>query len=205
MSKLIHEVIFDLETQKWFDETGIEVPADLKVSVVSLYFRQLDEDLNEISGEMYSFWEQELDGMWKHFQSADRIIGFNSKSFDVPVLKPYAPIGFAKLPHFDILDHIKQVSGRRVSLNRIARDTLGKKKIDSGANAVLYWQKGDSASLKKLRSYCEADVIITRDIYDFGQKNGHLKFTDHWNNPRQLEVDFSYPQDAKNSAQPSLF
>lgn len=143
--------------------------------------------------------------MWKYFWQADRIIGFNSINFDVPALLPYAPAGFAKLPHFDILDELKKITGRRVSLNRIAKDTLGNVKIDSGANAVMYWQKHDPESLAKLKSYCEADVTITRDVYDFALKNKHLKFTDHWNNPRQIDIDFSYPRDSATIAQPSLF
>jgi DEAD/DEAH box helicase domain-containing protein len=205
MSRIFYEVIFDIETQNWFDETGIEVPADLKVSVVSLYCRQLNENLNEISGEMKSFWENDLDSMWKYFLQSDRIIGFNSINFDVQVLKSYAPSGFTKLPHFDIMDHVKIATGRRVSLNKIAKDTLNTAKTDSGANAVLYWQKHDPESLAKLKSYCEADVLITRDIYDFGLKNKYLKYTDHWNNPRQIEVDFSYPADSTPASQPSLF
>lgn len=205
MSKVCLEVIFDLETQTWFDQTGTNDPRDLKVSLVSLYQRQLDENLQEVSGQMHSFWEHELDQMWKYFRSADRIIGFNSINFDVPVLGPYAPVGFSKLPHFDILDQVREVSGRRVSLNKIARDTLGTTKIDSGANAVIYWQKHDTQSLDKLKHYCQADVAITRDVYDFGLQNKYLKYTDHWNNPRRIEVDFSYPKDAATSAQPSLF
>lgn len=205
MSKIYHEVIFDIETQNWFDETGVDVPADLKVSVVSLYTRQLNSDLSEISGQMLSFWEDQLPDMWKYFLSADRIIGFNSSTFDVPVLKSYAPPNFAKLPHFDILSFVKEISGRRVSLNKIARDTLGTAKVDSGANAVLYWQKHDPESLAKLKYYCEMDVEITKNIYDFGLKNGYLKYTDHWNNPRQIEVDFSYPKDSGLIPQPSLF
>jgi hypothetical protein len=38
----MYEVIFDLETQNWFDETGTTDPGDLKVSVVSLYTRVID-------------------------------------------------------------------------------------------------------------------------------------------------------------------
>jgi uncharacterized protein YprB with RNaseH-like and TPR domain len=205
MSGQIVEVIFDVETQKFFDETGTADPGDLGVSVVSLYTRRLDTDLTEITGEMLSFWEPQLPDMWKYFREADRIIGFNSINFDVPVLKPYAPSDFPKLPHFDILNHVKDAFGRRISLNRIARDTLGLTKIDSGANAVLYWQKGDDASLAKLKKYCEADVLITRDIYDHGLHHRHLRFTDHWNNPRLISVDFSYPPEIVSSAQPSLF
>jgi len=201
----MNEVIFDIETQKFFDETGTSDPADLGVSVVSLYTRRLDADFQEIEGQMLSFWEKELENMWKYFRNADRIIGFNSLNFDVPALKPYAPADFAKLPHFDILDQVKAVFGRRISLNRIAKDTLGNTKIDSGANAIIYWQKGDPESLNKLKKYCEADVSITRDIYDYGLKNGTLKFTDHWNTPREIKIDFSYSSQAFSAAQTSLF
>ena len=94
----------------------------------------------------------------------------------------------------------------REFLNKIAKDTLGNVKTDSGANAVLYWKKGDKYSLAKLQSYCEADVRLTRDLYDYGLKHDHLKFTDHWNNPRTIAVDFSYPPTAAaSSTQPSLF
>jgi DEAD/DEAH box helicase domain-containing protein len=205
MLKTFHEVIFDLETQKFFDETGTADPADLGVSVVSLYARKLDSNRQEIEGGLLSFWESELEKMWKYFWAADRIVGFNSVSFDVPALKPYAPAGFAKLPHFDLMDHIREATGRRVSLNRIARDTLGSVKSDSGANAVMYWQKGDPGSLAKLKSYCEMDVVITRDVYDYGLKNKSLKFTDHWNNPRAISVDFAYPENPVSAAQSSLF
>lgn len=194
------EVIFDLETKKFFDELGTTNAADLGVSIVSLYFRDTDSE----RGELKSFWEQDFDSMWKIFRQANRIIGFNSKNFDVPALKPYASADFKDLPHFDILEKIKDASDHRVSLNRIAKDTLGDFKNDNPANAITYWNSGDPESLKKLQQYCEQDVILTRDIYDFVQKNKYLKFTDYWNNPRKLEVDFSYPPELPK-IQSSLF
>lgn len=202
----VYEVIFDLETQRFFDETGNNDPAELGVSIVSVYRRRLSEELVEIEGEMMSFWEKELEKMWKLFREADRVIGFNTLGFDVPALKPYAPPDFAKLPHFDIYAKIKeQNDGRAAGLNKIAKDTLGSAKVDDPANAIKYWQSGDDESLRLLKKYCEADVLLTRDIYDFGVKNKFLKFTDKWNNPRTATVDFAYPQKAKSTAQPSLF
>lgn len=203
----IYEVIFDVETKQFFDDTGTSDPGDLGVSVVSLYHRRLDENHHEIDGEMSSFWEQDFGQMWKYFLEADRIIGFNSLGFDVPALKPYAPPSFTKLDsHFDILAKLQAIVGRRMSLNALAKDTLGNTKTDSGANALVYWAKGDPESLAKLRSYCEADVALTRDLYDFTRDHKLLKYTDHWNNPRTVEVDFSYPVDYATSArQPSLF
>jgi hypothetical protein len=37
------------------------------------------------------------------------------------------------------------------------------------------------------------DVEVTKGVYDFGMKNKKLKFKDHWNELREIEVDFSYP------------
>lgn len=194
------EVIFDLETKKFFDETGTSNPADLGVSVVSLFFR----DTTTGKGELKSFWGKDFDSMWKIFRDANRIVGFNSKNFDIPALSPYSPPDFKNLPHLDILEKIKEISGHRTSLNRIAKDTLGMAKNDNPANATVYWESGDPESLKKLQEYCEQDVILTRDIYDFVLKNKFLKFTDYWNNPRQLSLDFSYPPNLPK-IQSSLF
>jgi DEAD/DEAH box helicase domain-containing protein len=199
------EVIFDVETKKFFDETGTNNPADLGVSLVSLYFRQLHPDFSEKTGEMHSFWEHQFSDMWGYFQQADRIIGFNSISFDVPALKPYSPAGFAKLPHFDILNEVYKSLGRRYSLDSFSKQTLGRGKIDSGANAVKYWQSADPKLLHQLQSYCEADVALTRDLYDYALKNNRLRYIDHWNTPRELTVNFSYPQNAVSEKQISLF
>lgn len=153
---------------------------------------------------MYSFWEKDFEKMWPLFLDAKRIIGFNSIRFDVPALKPYSPAFFSKLPHFDILQEVKNSFGKRVSLDSIAKETLGITKIDNGANAVLYFQKGDAKSLSLLKKYCEADVDITRKIYDFGLQNGYLKLKDHWNNIQEVKVNFSYEKEAE-TAQQGLF
>jgi len=57
-----------------------------RVSIVSAYIREVNENQEEIHGEMRSFWEHELSDLWPVFQNAKRIIGFNSLKFDVPVL-----------------------------------------------------------------------------------------------------------------------
>lgn len=200
------EVVFDLETKTFFDEVGIADPSVLGVSIVSIYRREIDKNFKEVSGEMISFWEKDFDSMWKHFFDADRIIGFNSNHFDVPALKPYAPANFAKLPHFDILERIKESFGHRASLNSVAKATLGELKVDSGANAVKYFKQGDQESLSKLKFYCEADVAITKKVYDFGLQNGQLNLIDYWNTQRTIKVDFGYNgKDHEADRQTSLF
>lgn len=201
---MINELIFDVETQKLFGDLDDFDPGKLGVSIVSVYWRKLNEAHQEIEGKITSFWEKELDKMWPLFQEAERIIGFNSVRFDVPVLQPYTNIPLSKLKHFDILEKVKESAGRRLSLDTLAKDTLGTSKIDVGLNAVYYWQRGDTKSLEKLKKYCEHDVLITKKLYDFGLSNGQLKYTDKWNTPRTIEIDFSYPPKDKNE-QPTLF
>lgn len=191
---MITEVIFDCETKKLFNEIVSNDPADLGVSIVSAYVRTVDDNQREISGTMYSFWEHEIPSMWQYFLNATRIIGFNSNKFDVPALRNYAPANFAKLPHFDIMDHVKSALDHYLSLNTLATSTLGAQKTDIGTNAVVYWKSQEPEQLAKLKHYCEADVAITRDLYDYGVREKKLKYVDKFNTPREFAVDFSYPK-----------
>jgi DEAD/DEAH box helicase domain-containing protein len=202
---MYNEVVFDLETKRLFNEIKGNDPGKLGVSVVSLYSRVLDENFNEVEGKTKSFWENEFGQMWPLFQGADRIIGFNSIGFDVPALIPYSNFPFQKLPHFDILTKVKESFGHRISLDHIAMETLQKHKIDVGTNAVIYWKNHDEQSLEKLRRYCEDDVIITRDVYDFGLKHGFIRFKDKWNSLREIDIDFSYPKEDSSKKQIGLF
>jgi len=190
---MITELIFDVETKKLFSDITTDDPGELGVSIVSVYRRVLNDAFEEVEGEMRSFWEQDFPSMWPWFSQADRIIGFNSLKFDVPALRPYAPVQFSSLKHFDIMELVRQKLGRRIGLSALAKETLGNEKIDVGTNAVIYWAKGDPVSLRKLQTYCEADVSLTRDLYDFGKKHNQLKYRDKWNNIGVIEIDFSYP------------
>ncbi len=188
------EIFFDIETQKLFNEIESQNPADLGISIVSVYKRTVNELQQEIAGSMMSFWEDELSGMWQHFQNVHRIVGFNTLRFDIPALATAAPANFSKMPHLDIMKHVRDTLGHSLSLNVLATETLGAAKTDVGTNAVLYWKLHDAESLAKLKYYCEADVLLTRDLYDFGVKEKHLNYVDKWNTHREFPVDFSYPK-----------
>lgn len=199
------EVVFDIETMNLFGDNGASEPSHLGVSVVSAYRRETDRLGNETEGEMKSFWNLEaknidggelgFDGLWKWFAAADRIVGFNSLSFDVPALAPvFAPNNLFGLAHFDILDRVRNVLGHRLSLDAIAKETLGYSKIDDGLNAVAYWRSQKPEDMARLRKYCEMDVVVTTDVYKYALKNGKLKYKDKWNEAREVEVDFAYPK-----------
>ena len=192
------EIFFDLETKHWFDESGITKLEDLGVSIVSMYIRP--------ENKMYSFLETEFDQMWQYFRHADRIIGFNTLKFDIPVLAPFAPPDFPKLNHLDIYDEIKKSNdGFAASLNSIAKGCLGRSKNDTGENATVYWHRGDKESFELLKKYCEMDVELTRDVYDYIVEHKSVKYIDRWNSPREVPLDFSYPSSTPIIAQPSLF
>jgi len=202
---MYREVFFDLETKKLFGDVDEGNPSLLGASIVSLWERTLNKNLEEVDGALNSFWESDFEQMWKVFQNADRIIGFNSIGFDSQVLKPYVNFPFEKLPHFDIMGKFKDAVGHRISLDALTKETLGREKTDVGINAVYYYQKGDAKSLAKLKKYCENDVIITKDLYDFILKNGYVLYKDKWNTPRKVELDFSYPKKETEESQIGLF
>jgi len=204
---MMTEVFFDIETKKLFRDISSDDPADLGVSIVSVYTRSVSDDgmIPGNDGVMQSFWGDNLNGLWGLFQKADRIVGFNTIRFDVPALRTLAPFDITSMPHFDIFAIVRQTLGKNLPLAILARDTLGHTKIDVGSNAVYYWNKGDHESLAKLQKYCEADVAITKELYDFGMKHKVLKYTDSWNIVKEISIDFSYPRKKDNGSQIGLF
>lgn len=105
------------------------------------------------------------------FRNATRIIGFNSKHFDVPALQPHVRVPLASVPHLDLMNDLESYLGFRVSLDNLAKINLGTQKSGHGMDAITWWREGKMDMLKK---YCLDDVRITRDIYEFGKKNGYV-------------------------------
>lgn len=195
------QIFLDVETKKTFDEVGGFFPEKLEPSFVGLIERDgfpEDSDCHEIRHELFEDNFHQLPGLLEH---ADVLIGFNLTGFDLPALKPYYPGDIMKLPQLDLLDVIKQVAGHRISLDAVAKETLSTQKIGHGLDAITYYQNKEFAKLAK---YCMKDVEITRDLYDFGRLNHRVKFLNKWNNPVEIEVDFSYSPPINDSLQMTL-
>src|SRR3989338_6778299 len=118
--RMSREVVFDIETQT---QAGGPIK-DMRVSIVVAYSYEDDT--------FHTFREEQLKDMWPLFERADRIIGYNSKSFDVPILQNYYAGDLSKIPHLDMLEEIKRNAGFRPKLDDIAKATLNTQKSGHG-------------------------------------------------------------------------
>jgi len=157
-------IFMDLETQKSAAEVGGWHKAHLmRISVAVTY--------DTMTNSFQTFFEQDIGALIELLKHAELIVGFNIKRFDYHVLSAYDTIDLASLPTFDILEDIKARLGFRLSLDHLAKETLGKKKLADGLQAIEWFQRGE---MEKLQAYCKEDVAITRDLFKYGLENGHL-------------------------------
>lgn len=190
-------VVFDVETKKAFDEVGGYHPQKLGVSVSGVWYGEENS-----TGTLRGFREEEFGEMFKIFETADRIVGFNSIDFDMPALSPYYLGDLLKLPNFDMLQEVEKHVGYRVKLDALAKETLGIQKGGNGLDAITYYHEGD---WEKLTKYCLQDVEITRDLYLYGLKEGKLRFKNKWNNLIEVSVDFGQTTRRDATVQVTLF
>lgn len=158
-------VVFDVETQLTFREAGGYDPAKLKISVVGLYDYATDKYL--------TFEESKLTQLFPYLEKASLLIGFNIIDFDLPAIKPYYVGEFTKFPTLDLLREIEKSLGHRLSLDDLARETLNAKKTGHGLLAVEYFRNGE---MDKLKQYCLSDVELTRNLFEYGKKNGRVYY-----------------------------
>ncbi len=163
----MNHIVLDIETKNLFSDVGgKENLTRLLLSVAGVY--------SYAENSFLTFAESEMSHFQDLLKKTDLIIGFNINHFDLPVLQKYLAIDLSKIPTLDIMDEVINTMGHRVSLDDLATNTLGKKKSASGLLAVQYWREGRMDELKK---YCLDDVRLTRDLYEYGLKNGEIKFT----------------------------
>lgn len=171
------EIVLDIETIG-----DIQDFKNLKVTVVSIY---------EYENNRYtSFEESELGNLWPVLEKAERIIGYNSEHFDLPILNKYYAGDLLKFPHLDILKIIKEATGSRFKLNDIAKATLQIEKSSDGLTAQKWWEEGRVEEVKK---YCEHDVKLTKEIYEYGKKNKMLYYFTLTGQLTPFSVNFDIP------------
>ncbi len=161
-----HYCVFDIETQRSFQEVGgFENLDKLGVSVACAYDSKTDQFLtfreNELKSGLFPLLEDRL------------VIGYNIRGFDLHVLASYG-LEYRDLDVFDIMYDIEAITRQRfLKLEYLARGTLGEGKSADGLQAIEWWKQG---KVDEIIKYCLQDVKVTRDLFNYGRQNGLVKF-----------------------------
>jgi len=170
-------LIFDLETQYLAEQVGgWNNIAKMKLACAVTY--QVE------TAAFTDYAEADVAKLLETLKAATLVVGFNVKRFDYEVLRPYAG-GPLALPTLDLLETLYQTLGFRLTLDSLASATLGQRKSADGTQAVEWYQTGQ---LQKLLDYCRQDVQVTRELYDYGRQQKHVKYRDKFGRVKLVAV-----------------
>jgi 3''-5'' exonuclease. len=193
-------IFFDIETRNIFAEVraqgGKGLPEELDISVISIY----DTKTKKFS----SFVQEELGELWKILEDAECMVGYNSKHFDLPLLNKYYAGNLNTIKQIDLLEEIQNSIGRRLKLDDVAEATLGHNKTSHGLQAVDWWKEyaanpSNREPLENIIKYCEADVALTKELYDYGLKNKKFVYKD-WGKEKDIPLDTKHWKEKEEEA-----
>jgi DEAD/DEAH box helicase domain-containing protein len=174
-------VLFDLETQRSAVDVGGWQNAHRMLVAVGVLCH-----LEEARWE--SFGEAEVNTLVARLEAADLVVGFNIRRFDYRVLSGYTGVDYRRtLPTLDLLEEIRQRLGFRLSLNHLAKETLGAEKSADGLQSLEWVKQG---RLDLVEEYCRHDVEILRDLYLFGRRMGYVVYRDREERQVKLPIDW---------------
>jgi DEAD/DEAH box helicase domain-containing protein len=155
---------------------------------------------DSLTDEYSHYFKEDLPKLWPILERADMLIGFNSDTFDIPLLNRYYPGDLSHMRSLDLLSEVQKVLGRRIRLQSLAEATLGRGKSGDGAKAGEWWKEGRKEEVAK---YCIEDVRLTRELYDYALKNGKLKYKD-LREKRDIKLDTTLWEQATTTSVPAM-
>ena len=174
----MNDLFFDLETQKSIQEVGGRENIRLLRMSVAVTFSTTANDFK-------SYTEKDVPALIADLQSADRVIGFNLRQFDYPVLKFYSQERLSDLPTLDLLEDIYNKLGFRLGLDALASATLGAQKSADGLAAIRWFREG---KIDELIAYCRDDVAITKRLFEAGRDQGFVQYVDRDGRTKKINV-----------------
>lgn len=168
-------IVLDLETQYIASEVGgWSHIRDMQLAVGVTY---------QPAGHDYrTYLERDAELLVATLREADLVVGYNLLRFDYEVLRRYTEDPLLDLPTIDMLDIIHRSLGWRLKLDNVASTTLGTGKSADGLQAVRWFRQG---RIQKVIDYCQRDVEVTWQVYQFGQQHGYVKYRDRrWRTKR---------------------
>jgi DEAD/DEAH box helicase domain-containing protein len=172
--------VLDLETQNLVQDVGgwgnIH---QLKISVGCAY--------DSMTNEYLTFRENEIHKL-NALCEKRLVIGYNIRGFDLVILQAYG-LELERLDVFDIMYDLQTLTRQKfLKLETVAQGTLNTGKSADGLMAVEWWKQGE---IDKIIHYCQQDVQVTRDIFEFGRKNGLVKLRRADGNNAEVRVNWN--------------
>mgnify|MGYP001765943531 CR=1 FL=1 len=172
-------VVFDLETQRSFQDVGGRDQLHrlgLSLGVVYSY----------ATGEYTTYREGDAGALVDALLAAGKVVGFNVKGFDYPVLRAYRPdADFRNIPTLDLMEDLARVLGFRIGLDKVAGATLGRRKTADGLAALRWFKEGRFDLIER---YCRDDVEVTRLLYEYGRDHGEVRIPERDGTVRVVQV-----------------
>jgi DEAD/DEAH box helicase domain-containing protein len=176
----MNTVFFDVETQRTFDEVGGRHNIrKLGLSAAVTY--------STADGAFHHYTEETVADLVADLKAADLVVGFNVVRFEYEVLGAYTDDPLDDIPTVDMLDHIYKWLGFRVSLDNLAGATLGTAKSADGLQAVRWYKQG---RMQEILDYCQQDVEVTRQLYEYGRQHKHVRFRDRNYRVKVVQVNW---------------
>ena len=219
------DIFYDIETKELIDQNALDLDAAIRTMHMSIgvaWCECHDAQTFHNTAELAA-----------HLLSHTRIIGFNIIHFDNAVLAwsearahsldgirlPEAPEELKQLldaKSFDLLADLETRLGHRVSLRALAEGSLGKQKMASGPQAVV-WNRiaaalrdrfpyaltdvGDTEGAaranelgvwfqERLEQYCLQDVLLVKKLFEYGIANKRVAFIDFESERRVVKVQW---------------
>ncbi len=171
-------VVLDVETEEWGagPYNGWKGPR-LAVAVT----------FHEVMGCYRTYFEAEVAGLLAVLRRADLVVGFAVRSFDYRALERYGGAFLRTVPTLDILEEVQARLHRRVGLHMLSVATLGRGKSAEWWQMVRWWRQGQ---VDRVVEYCRTDVELTWNLYEFGRRNGYIRYWDSHGRLRELPVDW---------------
>ena len=173
-------VVFDLETQRSFDEVGGRDQMHLLGMSLAVVYSFVDDSFS-------TFLEAEVEALVDRLASAELVVGFNLLGFDYRVLQGYVDHPFDSLPTLDLMVDLQQKLGFRPRLESVVQSSLEAVKLADGLQALAWYREG---RLDLIEEYCREDVRLTRDVYLFGRRNRYVLVSRYGKTPYKVAVDW---------------
>lgn len=174
---MYNNIYFDLETQNKIPKGGSTKDARISVMV----------SWHDIDDYPLGTEENELTDHIPSFEISDKIIGYNSKAFDMNVLGNYINVKRYHKKHFDIYHYLRTKHHVQPKLSDISVPTLELDKYNLKMTPAKAYELG---LISELLTYCKRDVQITKELWEYGREFRHLFYIDHKGIKRKTRVNF---------------